>query len=353
MNRFAIVLSALAFTLPACGDLGAGDLNGGGGGGGGGGGNVDPECSQVEQINSSSGDPADLLLVVDKSGSMDDRLQTGERKWPSMRAALGTIVTQYQDGIHFGMSTFPTGADCGSGSVVTDIGPQSGTSINAALGSINPDGGTPTDQTMNGALAYYQSIAENPNGRFVLLATDGEPNCGLVGDEQDPTVAESVAAIARLTSAGIPTFVLGFGGTVNNEPLTLKMMADAGGTDDYFAANNSDELEIALAAIAAEVGVVSCTIRLDQVPDLPGELEVYIDGTAIELGGADGFSYDEGTNSITFNGAACDQLKDGGTAMVEIDLACGEDDCEESCEEDNECAGNSTCDFGCCRPVFE
>jgi hypothetical protein len=46
-------------------------------------------------------------------------------------------------------------------------------------------------------------------------------------------------------------------------------------------------------------------------------------GNTVDQDPVDGWTYDQGTNSITFHGAACDAMKDGQVAEVSVDLACG------------------------------
>ncbi len=322
---FALVLAA------ACGAGSGGDITGGNGsgsdgGGGGGPGGGNPECQQVEPIQMATGDPADLLLVVDKSGSMDDPLETGQRKWPTMRDALTTVVEQYQNGIRFGLMLFPEGDSCTAGSVHAGLAMQNAGPITGELDATGPDGGTPTHTTLAGARSYYAGVT-SPGARYVLLATDGEPNCGDPNDDEAPTVTESIAAIGDLRADDIMTFVLGFGGNVNNHPDTLQAMADAGGTGDYFAANSPEELAAALGAIAGEVGLPSCSFRLDRAPTDSGELTVYQDDQLVSQDPShqSGWDWDPGTNTLTFYGAACDAILGGQTDSVTIQFGgCGE-----------------------------
>jgi len=324
VHLLALLLAA------ACGAGSGGDITGGNGsgadGGGGGPGGANSECQQVEPIQMATGDPADLLLVVDKSGSMDDPLQTGERKWPVMRDALTTVVEQYENGIRFGLMLYPQGDSCLAGTVGAQLAMQNAGPITGQLDSTGPDGGTPTHTTLAGARSYYGSVT-SPGARYVLLATDGEPNCGDPNDDEAPTVTESIAAIGDLRGDDIMTFVLGFGGTVNNHPDTLQAMADAGGTGDYFAANSPEELAAALGAIAGEVGLPSCSFRLDRSPTDPGELTVYQDDQLVSQDPShqSGWDWDAGTNTLTFYGADCDAILGGQTDSVTIQFGgCGE-----------------------------
>jgi hypothetical protein len=318
---------ALLLLAPACGGTGTVDDGSGGGGGGGGagadGGAVSDECNQVEPIETVQGAPPDLLLVVDKSGSMGDRLATGQQKWSTMRDALQQVVGQYDGGILFGLMLYPQDAECAAGGINADITSGNAGTISSALAAVSPDGGTPTHTTLQAARSYYANKT-NDAGRYVLLATDGEPNCGAGQDQQDPTVTESLAAISALTGDGVPTFVLGFGGDVNNFPDTLQSMAQAGGTGDYFAANSPEQLAAALDAIASEVGLPACSFRLDHTPDDPTALTATQDGQTVprDPSRTEGWDYDATTNTITFYGNACDSIRQGNVAQVHFGLGC-------------------------------
>jgi hypothetical protein len=325
-RRSLLVPLALALCA-ACGSIGGGDVTGGNGadGGAGGGGPVDSECQQVEPIQMPTGDPADLFLVVDKSGSMEDPLETGQDKWPVMRDALNTVVQQYENGIRFGLMLYPVGDSCAAGDVDAQLAMQNAGPIGGQLGGTYPEGGTPTHTTLAAARSYYAGVT-SPGARYVLLATDGEPNCGDPNDDEAPTVTESIDAIEALAGDSINTFVLGFGGNVNNYPATLQAMAAAGGTGDYFAANSPEELAAALGAIAGEVGLPSCSFRLDR--DQEGnDLIVYQDDELVgqDPSHQDGWDYDPGTNTVTFYGPACDAILGGQTDNVKIQFGgCGE-----------------------------
>jgi hypothetical protein len=204
------------------------------------------------------------------------------------------------------------------------VGAGTGTLISGALLVTSPEGGTPTHTSMTGALSYYQSAAPNPSGRYAILATDGQPNCGNVNDPNDPTVNESIAAVQTLAAAGVSTYVLGFGDTVVSNPTTLQLMAQAGGTGNYYAATSPAQLEAALDAIVGQISVPPCTVGLQEVPADPNRIGVSFDGVAVPRspGHNDGWDYDAGTNSVTLYGAACDELQSGSVSSVEVDYGC-------------------------------
>jgi len=321
-------LPILLFSLAACSSqITSGDPNGGGGNGGGGDefGGADagdaPGCDEVRPIAVQEAQPPDLLLVVDKSGSMGDNIG-GANKWNTMRSALGTTLDDNANTVHFGLMLYPANDVCAAGSVNTAVTASSGAAINSALNQVSPEGGTPTHTSLQNALSYYQGAAVNPNGRFVLLATDGEPNCQNTNDPTIPTVTESVAAITALKNAGIPTYVLGFGGGVNGA--TLQAMAQAGGQNQYYSASSPTELAAALDAITGDVALPDCSFTLGEVPSDPTRLRLYFDD--VEVGRSslhsDGWDYDGSNNTLTIYGGSCDTLQGGNVGAVRVDYGC-------------------------------
>ena len=85
-----------------------------------------PECAQsvpIEIVENIT--PPDVLLVVDKSGSMRERLNSSSpQKWQLMRDALNAIVMANDTTIYYGLSMYPMGSTCGAGTIAVDIGPS-------------------------------------------------------------------------------------------------------------------------------------------------------------------------------------------------------------------------------------
>ncbi len=313
-NRY---LAPFALGLLACSDTS-------GAGGGGGGGSCDEEfcppdaavCDEERPIELQPPKPPDLLLVVDKSKSMLSALN-GVQRWATMHSALESMVGDNTGRVHFGLMLYPNDGACAAGMVGTPVSVDSNAAIATSLAATTPDGSTPTHSSLTNALTYFEGATLNPNGRFVLLATDGEPNCGGGADAVDA----SVAAIANLHTAGIPTFVLGFGNGVNVS--TLQAMANAGGQPQYYAADSPAELEAALDAIAGTVAP-KCVFTLGEVPVEPQNIRIFFDGQEVgrTYQHTDGWDYDVATNTITLYGSACDDLRGGTVTNVKVDYGC-------------------------------
>ena len=150
---------------------------------------------------------------------------------------------------------------------------------NLDSGGLNVEGGTPTAASLN-KLADNPILLDPARDNFVLLLTDGLPNCN---ENQNPATCKclesadpnkpcqlpfnclddttTVQAIANLNSRGIRTIVVGFGLNTNDSLArdTLNAMAQAGSfprkcsagqqCDAFYQAANAADLATALIEI--------------------------------------------------------------------------------------------------------
>ena len=189
------------------------------------------------------GTPADVLIVLDRSGSM-----ASWGKWTSARSALTKLTNSYNNAIHFGLMMFPgPGGTCAKG--IIDVPNQANAKgkVQWALNKTGPAGNTPMAASLAFAKNYIKGSKKAK--RFVLLITDGVPNC---------TPSNPLPEVNAMRSMGIKTFVVGFGLGVDAKQ--LNSLAQAGGTakagfTKYYQANNPTDLAKALATIG---GLVSC-----------------------------------------------------------------------------------------------
>jgi hypothetical protein len=296
--------------------------------------------------------PADLLIILDKSGSMSNQFtdvacprgMTCVTKWPSMTTALDMVVMNTQAQINWGLKYFSNNGTCGAaGPAEIPPAPNNATAIATSIGMTNPGGNTPTRFAVQAGAAYLMSLTD-PNPKYILLATDGEPNCcttaggatcpprmggGGGGGNALADDANAIAAVAAAYSngAGIPVFVVGVG-TVGTAVATLNSMATAGGKAQapdamgrvYFPADDPAGLETALASISGQI--TSCTFALNRVPPVPSNIAVLGDGKAIPRDPVNGWSYGPGMMSVVVNGSTCDRVKAGAIQVVEAIFGC-------------------------------
>ena len=222
----------------------------------------------------------DLLVALDTSGSMSEPGGDGRTKWESAVDAVGRMATSYDSSIRWGLELFPGNEQCSAGYIAVPIA-ATGADVRSALARAGPGGGTPIAESL--AVAR-QHLAATNDGRphYVLLVTDGQPNCNGNLDWQscdctcsgDPRCTCQEYAynclddrrtqdeLAALAADGVPTFVVGFGAGVN--PAVLNALAGAGGTArpggvGYYDASDTRSLAAALDAIAAELVTRPCS----------------------------------------------------------------------------------------------
>jgi MYXO-CTERM domain-containing protein len=194
------------------------------------------------------GKPSDALILLDRSGSMNETAG-GQTKWSIAVASVNSMTNTFAGQINFGMMLFsrhPFVANCSSGKVNVAIGSNTAGAISQLLGQVSPQGDTPLSLSLDEARVYLQA---NPsvNPQYVILITDGKETCQPVNVNNPPLAA------GKLLTAGIKTYVVGFGDAV--DPTSLNATAQAGGTGTYYQAGDTTTLNAALKQIA---GAISC-----------------------------------------------------------------------------------------------
>ena len=334
-----------------------------------------------------------LFLVVDKSGSMNFSADTSaacagctscpagcKTRISELKASMDDFLRNAGNIGHMGMLPFPSTSDTMSGTecnggTLADIdtkgepldvgGPDDDATlsahalkINKAISMLNPKGGTPTGLTLR-VLKDYDPLLNKSRSNYVLLLTDGQPNCNPANNPNACTCTASVPAgqpcsvsglnqcldrdgtvmdVATLYSSGIKTIVIGFGAELatgtGDAVTTLSAMGAAGGfrrpcsmdsmcgtgdtcsvnsTDPcgrpskvcartFFTAQNATELTSALTEISNSIRCSDpCTQILSARPtnDEEALVSVIIDGKNVQPG-AQTWKYDPMGPSVVF-----------------------------------------------------
>jgi hypothetical protein len=305
-----------------------------GGGAGGGGVDPNPDANCGSQTNSATKQPPNVLLVLDRSGSMGDDiaqdckcLATGNSsspacadrttckdRWTTVSTAV-TATVQATPDIHWGLKLYstPSGSGCTvNNQIEVQVAANSGAAIQQQIQGTNPANNTPTAQAIKAAVAYLKTVTD-PGNKVILLATDGQPNCGS-GGSSSPNVDATIAEITAAKDAGFQVYVIGIGPSVGN----LNNFAVAGGTGQYYPATSPEELTKALTAISTTVA--SCTFTLTTKP--PDQIAVYLDKNLVKQDPADGWSYGANSQTIVLNGDTCNKVKSGEATTVQVLFGC-------------------------------
>jgi uncharacterized protein YegL len=225
-------------------------------------------------------DPANLLLVVDVSGSM---LQGG--KLDGLKQALQNVIQQFQTKLRMGLITFGTRAE-----LVVEMGPSIDGMSNpqvvaaqvqkllAAVQNLKANGATPMVSALETARDHYKAILpsdplhQDPEPltqrrSFVLLATDGEPTDG----DPLPIIKELRSLQVGNKQYDIRTFVVGLGSGQDIRIDQLKRYAIQGGTDDFLHALTAEDLEPFFQGISEKASQEVCNGRDDDCDGLIDE----------------------------------------------------------------------------------
>jgi Mg-chelatase subunit ChlD len=192
--------------------------------------------------------PVDMIVLFDRSGSMDDGV-----KWPQAKAGLKTFIQDPASaGISVGLLYFPNDnaddcipADYAQLEVPLGVLPGNAQPLVSYIDAKDIGGATPTWGALKGTLQYataYQTT--NPTHKVVVvLATDGDPT---------ECTIEDIATIAALAKSahnynGVQTYALAMSGATVS---ALDQIAAAGGTTkSYDITTNVSGFSAAMASI--------------------------------------------------------------------------------------------------------
>lgn len=269
----------------------------------------------------ASATAANILIVLDHSGSMEEIIaNSGRSKWSTATQAVRNVTQQNagNDKLRFGLQLFSLQTSaCNPGTIDVPIGPSTMNAISSALPANAEGNATPIGGALNVA-ANSGQLTDVTRANYVLLITDGMENCN----------GAPVAEVEGLFSRGVRTYSVGFGSDVDEA--RLEQMAVRGGTarattPRYFQADSPTDLEAALRSIAS--GAASCDFTLSATPPDPNKLFVAVDGQFFPRDPmrVAGWDYQAAGNRVTLYGPACDIVSQRPGAAVSIIFGCPDD----------------------------
>jgi von Willebrand factor type A domain-containing protein len=294
-------------------------------------------CASVDRPLSKL--PPDILIVLDKSGSMDDDASgnscntAGCTKWEQTTAALTQVVTATDGAVNWGLKFFtsPGGSACTvNNGVEVPIAANNAGAVNGAINAQMPANSTPTRRAIETGAAYMATVTD-ANPKFILLATDGLPNC--IPGNSDNAASDMSGAISAVTAAaamGFQTFVIGI--ATSSDPMsdaTLSMMAVQGGrprmgTPAYYPVMNQADLVAALNQIVVIAGTCIFTIPPPPNDDTNAmRIGVKVDNADLpqDTSHTNGWDF-SGTNQVEIYGSQCQAIMNGSVQSVQIVFKC-------------------------------
>lgn len=329
---------------------------------------LDSQCASSEVAGTLK--PANLLFVVDQSGSMNCTLpefgydaarcavepvahpELGPSKWELTRAALGEAFEALQSGgtpVSVGLTLFPQAPSrCDvprqPDVPIAELDSTQNDRLTTALQAVEPVGETPLNGATILSYAYFheQLLAGNlPGSNFVVLMTDGRETCAQ--EFTDILLYDDVPE-ARLLD--IRTFVIGAPGSEEARSF-LSDLATAGGTQIdptcsssadstnfcHFDMTESEDFAADLASALAEITGTVMACELAVPANTTGEgvdlqkVNVRVNDTDFNRvdgcarSGEAGWQYNEDSTLIVLCGGACEAAQ-ANHSVVRIVLGC-------------------------------
>jgi hypothetical protein len=289
-------------------------------------------------------------------------------KWSTIINVLGQLVVDLGPRVKIGAAVFPHTRtyqpECGPGVEVFSptqgdtpagwLGPT-GVALLTTLGHLSPSGMTPTRITLE---ALQPQLRAMPGKTYVVLATDGGPNCNSTAAcaaDQCQLNIESVGAcrptgsnccadsyqvdcndgeptknaVAAIAASGIPVYVVGVPGSAPYAQL-LNELAQAGGTarapdagagaTQYYDVTSTDQaaFEVALRSVAAKV-TGSCTMQLNTPPTDPTLVNVFLNENPLAQ---DGNWTLTGQTVTIVDPKSCQSILNGDVLDVRVVVGC-------------------------------
>ena len=202
--------------------------------------------------------PANLVFLVDVSGSMDRR-----EGLPMVQATLKLLVDQLRPQDRVALVTY-----AGTSSVVLESTAGSEKAkIRAAIDRLSAGGSTAGESGIQLAYQEAQKGLLKDGINRILLATDGDFNVGI----SDFETLKQLAADKRKTGVSLTT--LGFGAGNYNEQL-MEQLADAGDGNYAYIDNLREARKVLVDQLSSTLAVVAKDVKI-QVEFNPAEVSEY------------------------------------------------------------------------------
>jgi Ca-activated chloride channel family protein len=212
---------------------------------------------QTPAAVTAGSDVGEFVIILDCSGSMNDRLPDGSSKWDAARRAAVELIKSIPEGRQLSLIAYGLDAsrECKSIDILRTLSPlqdHDKTSLERVISGLRASGHTP----ISGALRVAgQQLSRSGLLSSVVLITDGMETC-----QADP-----VAEASRLASENqrFSLHVIGFCMSDRDADQVSKISSAGRGT--YYDAKNLDELMTSVRKV--EQQLVAPTVAEPQLPE--------------------------------------------------------------------------------------
>lgn len=336
-----------------------------------------------------------VVVLVDRSTSMSDNRYPqssqvqADTRWNVLKRTLHDVIMQNASTVKFGLATYTSTADSATCPVMgqVDIAINNFDAIDAYYGPLNTPmmkGETPTAEAIRAVTKTLMNY-QDPGPKFILLATDGEPdtcppasgtspkcangtgNCPVPyrpGYPRDPNCGldETIGAVQEAQKLGIGTFVVGVGDEMDVNTAQLQAVANAGVgnpvylgdiadqksqanrlrytclvTDDLLVGSYVKEMPSTNAkfyrptdgaSLVKDLTSIidttrSCTFTLNGTVqlDLASGGSVKLDGQELSFGDPNGWKMNS-TSELQLQGTACTRVQSNAVQQLDITFPC-------------------------------
>jgi hypothetical protein len=280
-----------------------------------------PACTELD-IGFEKVTPT-IMLLVDQSTSMGLSFYASKdsTRWEILQSALLKVLQPLQSDVRLGLTLYRSkvGNQGGTCPILTKVPAALNNfdAISAKFKESKPGGDSPTGESL--AQAAADLLAYEASGpKFVLLATDGEPDTCAMPNPQTGQ-AEVIHAAGKAYENGIGTFVIGVSTEITDAHLQDVANAGAGlpvGDVDGGAAQNApfyhptDAGSLADAIETVINQMRTCVFHLGNTVDVHSAAtgHVVLDGMPLKFQDANGWRLNSSTD-LEVLGKACDRIK--------------------------------------------
>jgi hypothetical protein len=275
-----------------------------------------------------------IMVLVDQSRSMGFAYEASpdSSRWEVLRKVLLKALEPLQSDVRLGLTLYKSqvGFQGGSCPILTKVpvALNNFAAIKAKYTASDPGGDTPTGEGL-ASVAADLSAYEASGPKFVLLATDGEPDSCAAPNPQTAQ-AEVIKAARAAYEKGVRTFVIGISSEISDAHLQDVANAGAGlpvGGDTvenrnapFYHPTDASSLADAIDTVMNEMR--TCVFHLGNTVDVHSAAtgHVVLDGMPLKFQDPNGWRLNSSTD-LEVLGKACDRIR-ADAKEIQISFPC-------------------------------